>query len=122
MNHAMYYSSGYFVDDEGWWDNKAMIAEFADLFIDHDIDLVFSGHNHHMEYLNNSGVVYNIIGGFGGHLDPDYTTKVGQQGTGSVWYLSGQHGYLDVEINGPIANVTFRNPEYAVVQNYVITE
>jgi len=123
MNHAMYYSSGYFVDGEQWWDNQEMIDEFEELYIEHDVDLVFSGHNHHMEYLNNSGIVYNIIGGFGGHLDPDYTTKpVGEAGTGSMWYHSGQHGYLDVEISGTTASVTFRTPEYAIVETYSIVE
>ena len=119
----MYYSSGYFVDGEQWWDNQEMIEEFEPLFIEHDVDLVFSGHNHHMEYLNNSGVMYNIIGGFGGHLDPDYATKdVGEAGEGSIWYHSGQHGYLDVEINGTSADITFRTPEYAVVNSYSILE
>ncbi len=123
MNHAMYYSSGYFVDGEPWWDNQGMIAEFEDIFIEHDIDLVFSGHNHHMETLNNSGVVYNIIGTFGGHLDPNYTTKpVYGEGTGSLWYLSGQHGYLDVEINGTDATLTFRSPEYVALQTFNIVE
>lgn len=123
MNHAMYYSSGYFVDGESWWDNQAMISEFEDLFIEHDIDMVFSGHNHHMEILNNSGIVYNIIGAFGGHPDPDYTTKVvSQQGTGSIWYLSGQHGYLDVEINGSTAILTFRSPEYTMLQTFNVLE
>ncbi len=123
MNHAMYYSSGYFVDGEQWWNNQEMIDTFEPLFIEHDVDLVFSGHNHHMEYLNNSGVVYNIIGGFGGHLDPDYTTKpVHGDGTGSIWYQSGQHGYLEVEINGNNATLTFRTPEYGVVNSYSILE
>jgi len=123
MNHAMYYSSGYFVDGEPWWDNQEMIAEFEDLFIEHDVDLVFSGHNHHMEYLNNSGIIYNIIGTFGGHPDPDYTTKpVHGQGTGSIWYLAGQPGYLDVEIHGVSATLTFRAPEYDVVHSYIVTE
>ena len=123
MNHAMYYSSGYFVDGEQWWDNQAMITEFEDLFIEHDVDLVFSGHNHHMETLNNSGIVYNIVGSFGGHLDPDYHTETqGQEGTGSLWYLSGQHGFLDVEINGTIATLTFRTPEYTVLQTFEVSE
>jgi hypothetical protein len=119
----MYYSSGYFVDGEPWWDNQAMIDEFEPLFLQYDVDIVFSGHNHHMEYLNNSGIVYNIIGGFGGHLDPDYATQpVGQEGTGSVWYHPGQCGYLDVEINGITANLTFRTPEYAAVETYSVLE
>jgi UDP-2,3-diacylglucosamine pyrophosphatase LpxH len=123
INHAMYYSSGYEVYGSQMWDNQAMIEEFEDLFIEHDVDLVFSGHNHHMEYLNNSGVVYNIIGAFGGILDHDYTTKeVGQEGTGSLWYLSGQHGYLDVEINGNVADIAFRTPEYVVMESYSILE
>jgi hypothetical protein len=123
MNHAMYYSSGYFVDGENWWDNEQMIETFEPLFIQYDVDLVFSGHNHHMEYLNNSGIVYNIIGGFGGHLDPDIANKtVSKVGTGSVWYLAGQHGYLDVEINGTTADVIFRNPEYGIVQSYSVLE
>jgi hypothetical protein len=76
-----------------------------------------------METLNNSGIVYNIIGTFGGHPDPDYTTKdVNQEGTGSLWYLSGQHGYLDVEINGTTADLIFRSPEDVVIQSFSILE
>jgi len=124
MNHAMYYSSGYFVDGEPWWDNQAMISEFEDLFLEHDVDMVFSGHNHHMEILNNSGIVYSIIGAFGGRPDPDYHTQVGQEGTGSIAgsYLSGQHGYLDVEINGNNATLIFRSPEYAELQSFTVLE
>ena len=70
-----------------------------------------------------SGKPFLQCDGGNAHLDPDYATKdVSQKGTGSVWYLSGQHGYLDVNITGTTANVTFRSPEYTALQSYIVLE
>ncbi|MHA1340822.1 MAG: metallophosphoesterase family protein [Promethearchaeota archaeon] len=118
INHAMYYSSGVFVEGRAWWDIPDMINEFEQIFIDHDVDLVFTGHNHHLEFLNNSGIAYIVEGGFGGKLDPVRD----QVGTGSLWYLDHQFGFVDVDISGKTATLSFRTPEGALLKSLTINE
>lgn len=114
INHAMYYSSGVNIAGMNWWDNEEMISEFEQNFIDYDVDLVFSGHNHHLEVLNGSGICYNIVGGFGGHLD----SPRDQEGTGSLWYQQGQYGFADLNISGDMATITYRDPDFNVLNTF----
>ena len=101
-----------------WWDRQEMIDEFEPLFIANDVDMVFSGHNHHLEVLNVSGICYNIIGGLGGHLD----SMRDQAGTGSLWYQQGQYGFADVDISGNTATITYRDPDFNVLNTFEIYE
>jgi len=100
-----------------------MIDTFAPIFIDNGIDMVFSGHNHIFEVLENDGVYYNIVGGFGGHPDTYYDKEgtIGQAGTGSIYYSTDIFGFLEVDIQGDIANLAFRTPENQTVYNYTVT-
>ncbi len=76
MSHCFYYVSGYNVDGSDWWDHQEMIDTFTPVFIENGIDMVFSGHNHIFERLENNGVNYNIVGAFGGHPDTYYEYSV----------------------------------------------
>jgi len=118
INHAMYYTSGIEALGKSWVDLKDMIQKFENLFITYDVDLVFSGHNHHLEFLNVSDIAYIIEGGFGGKPDPPRT----KEGTGSLWYLSNQHGFVDVNINGKNATISFRSPEGDILKEFIVLE
>lgn len=118
INHAMYYTSGIYIAGMAWWDLEDMINEFNQTFIDYDVDLVFSGHNHHLEVLNVSGVCYNVVGGFGGHPDP-IRDRVG---TGSLWYLQGSYGFVEVDINGKQAVLNYRDPDDNILQTFNVNE
>ncbi len=122
MNHCFYYSSGYLVDGSEWWDQQDMIETFKPVFEEHGIDMVFGGHNHIFEVLENGGIYYNIIGGLGGHPDRYYGGEgmVGQAGTGSIYYSTDIFGFLEVDIQGDTAYLTFKNPENQSVYNYTV--
>lgn len=122
MSHCFYYASGYNVDGSDWWDHEEMIETFETVFIDYGIDMVFSGHNHIFEVLENNGVYYNIIGGLGGHPDRYYNDDdiIGQPGTGSIYYSTDIFGFLEVDIQGDDAYLAFRTPENQVVYNYTV--
>lgn len=124
MSHCFYYASGYLVDGSDWWDHQEMIDTFEPIFVDNGIDMVFSGHNHIFERLENNGVNYNIVGGFGGHPDTDFEKEddvIGQTGTGSIYYSTDMFGFLEVDIQGDDAYLAFRTPENQTVYNYTIT-
>ncbi|MHA1820935.1 MAG: metallophosphoesterase [Promethearchaeota archaeon] len=115
MDHAMFYTSGIYTAGKAWWDIPDMISTFEPIFKEYDVDMVFSGHNHHLEVLNDSNIIYNVVGGFGGIPDPVRE----HNGTGSLWYLDHQFGFAVVNITGNMATITYRTPEYR--QLYSIT-
>jgi len=107
MSHCFYYASGVY-DDGAWWVNEPqMIQTFAPLFQEYHVQMVFSGHNHDLEALEVNGTHYFVDGGFGGLPDPPRD----RNGTGSLWYLSGNFGYIETKIQGNTANVSFISPE-----------
>jgi predicted phosphodiesterase len=116
--HSFFYSSGIFLAGEAWADLPEMIDEFEQTFIDRDVDIVFSGHNHHMEVLNASGIVYNIVGGGGGHSDPDRTIH----SDASLWYQSLTYGYARYSINGNQANCTYYSAQNEQLYTVVFTK
>ncbi len=122
MSHCFYYSSGYLIDGSEWWDHKEMIETFEPIFIENGIDMVFSGHNHIFERLENNGVNYNIVGGLGGHPDTYYDKEgvIGQAGNGSIYYSTDIFGFLEVDIQGDDAYLAFRTPENQTVYNYTV--
>jgi 3',5'-cyclic AMP phosphodiesterase CpdA len=114
FSHSFFYSSGIFIDGSSWVDIPDMISEVTPLFEQYGVDMVFSGHNHHMEYLEKNGVRYHIVGTMGGVLDPIPTgTSVA-----SVWRQSGQHGFIDVNITPSNISVNYRTPEFLSLYNY----
>jgi 3',5'-cyclic AMP phosphodiesterase CpdA len=118
MAHAFFYSSGIYTDGYWWNDNQAMIQTFSPLFIKYHVQMVFSGHNHHLEALKDNGTFYFIDGGFGGLPDPMRDAT----GTGSLWYQNGQYGYVQVRIQGNNATATFYSPEQNVLNSFNVTK
>jgi hypothetical protein len=118
FSHSYYYSSGVFVDGKDWSDIQDMIEKLTPVFEANGVDLVFSGHNHHFEHLTKDGVNYNIVGGFGGVLDPERDFN----STLTGWYHEGDHGFVDVKIQGNSATVIFNTPENTPLYNYTISK
>jgi UDP-2,3-diacylglucosamine pyrophosphatase LpxH len=116
MSHGFYYSSGSTSAGWDWFDNPETISVLAPLFERNDVDVVFSGHNHSLEFLQNSGVSYVVCGGFGGKLDLP-ATYISPR---SIWLLSGQFGFVDVTINGNEATLDFRDPDSNVLKSFTI--
>ncbi len=117
MGHGFYYASGSFDDGWQWYDNPETIKALTPLFEKYGVDLVFSGHAHQMELLQKSGVTYVICGGFGGLPDQarEYTSPQ------SLWYASGQYGFMDVSVSGNQATLVFRTPDNAALKTAVVS-
>jgi acid phosphatase type 7 len=111
MNHGYYYASGSAIRGWTWYDNRETIGLITPLFEKYDVDLVFSGHAHQMELLNQNGVTYVIAGAFGGIPDPEreYVSPA------SLWYASGQYGYVDVTIGVDQAAIVFTDQDGRVL-------
>jgi UDP-2,3-diacylglucosamine pyrophosphatase LpxH len=116
MSHGFYYSSGYIFHGRQWYDNPETIQALTPLFEKYKVDLVFSGHNHQMELLQHSGVTYVVCGAFGGLPDP--TRKY--ISPASLWYTTGQFGFMDVKISSQQADLTFCDPDLNVLKNYTL--
>ncbi len=117
VSHGFYYSSGSVVDGWEWYDNHETISALSPLFEKYGVNLVLSGHNHQMEWLQHNGVSYAICGAFGGLPDVarTYTSPA------SLWYLNGADGFLDVTIKGDTCTVTFRDPGNAAIKTFSIS-
>jgi hypothetical protein len=118
VSHGFYYASGSVVDGWQWYDNPETIDALAPLFEKYKVDLVLSGHNHHMELLQHNGVTYGICGAFGGLPDVlrTYTSP------DSLWYLNGSCGFADVSISSGQCSITFRDASDAVLKTFVINK
>jgi predicted MPP superfamily phosphohydrolase len=118
MSHGFYYSSGVTFLGWNWFDNPETIAALVPLFEKFGVDIVFSGHNHYLEFLQHSGVNYVVCGGFGGKLDPIATYVSPSR----IWYRYGQFGFADVNINGNQATLNFRDPDSNVLKSFTIVK
>jgi acid phosphatase type 7 len=118
MSHGFYYSSGATSFGWNWYDNPETISALTPIFEKYAVDMVFSGHNHYLELLQHSGIIYVISGGFGCKPDsvPTYMSP------SSLWLKSGQPGFAEVTINGNQATLNFRDPDSNIVKTYTITK
>lgn len=118
LSHGFYYSSGTTSLGWHWYDNPETISALAPLFEKHGVDIVFSGHNHYLEFLQHSGVSYVVSGGFGGKLDPTPTYL----SPSSVWLQPGQFGFSDIVLNAGEATLSFRDPDSKILKSFTITK
>jgi UDP-2,3-diacylglucosamine pyrophosphatase LpxH len=118
MSHGFYYSSGATSLGWNWYDNPETISTVATLFEKYGVDIVFSGHNHYLEFLRHSDVSYVVCGGFGGKPDPTPTYI----SPTSLWIQPGQSGFADVNIRGNQAILNFRDPDSNILQSFTITK
>ncbi|MFX0099230.1 MAG: metallophosphoesterase [Candidatus Hodarchaeota archaeon] len=90
MNHCQYFSSG------GYGTQSPMVNTFHQLFVDNDVDLVITGHEHHFEILSVDNVTYAVIGNANSRLDHgDYPKD-----PNSIHYEKLLSGYSKITING----------------------
>jgi len=106
MSHAFYYASSTYYDDIPWFDNQGMIETFQQLFMEHGVDLVLSGHDHQMEHISQEVVDYFIIGTLGGVLDKNATDF----SENSQFYTNTNHGFLELQFLGNTVTAAFRTP------------
>ncbi|WP_457557460.1 metallophosphoesterase [Candidatus Harpocratesius sp.] len=118
MNHAYYYASSTEYQGVPWYDNPDMINTFQALFKQYGVDMVFSGHDHQMEHIDQEGVNYFIVGAMGGphDLDPTYYSP------NSMFFDNTHFGFADVQFNNGNVTVSFRTPENVLLYNVTISK
>lgn len=113
ISHCFVRASGYrdAVTGIDWSDNPDLVAKLAPILEEGGVDLVVSGHNHFMEYLEapakdgGKGTAYAVIGSMGGIADPERTI-VSEY---SRWYRGKQPGFLDLDLYDGRMKLTFRD-------------
>ena len=95
MSHCFFYCSGYIDEGTGmaWYDHADMLRKVAPL-IAGKADLVISGHNHYMEWIEADGTAWAIVGAMGGKPDPEPS----HVSPGSVFRNQGVFGRLVLEL------------------------
>jgi predicted MPP superfamily phosphohydrolase len=116
VSHGFYYASGSIIDGWKWYDNPETIDVLTPLFEKYGVNLVLSGHNHHIELLQHNSITYVIDGAFGGIPDQPCTYT----SPDSIWYLNGVYGFTDVCISGNQCNITFRDSNNFVLKSFTI--
>lgn len=116
MMHSMVYSSGIELEGIPWYDPADMVREVAPLLEKYQVDLVLSGHNHHLEFLQQNGVSYAVVGGLGGLFDPEAQYR----SPASRWYRGGTHGFVDVAVYPERLDLRFRAATGRELQAFTI--
>jgi hypothetical protein len=106
-DHCMHISSGGFGNSTGnlfklYSTAGDVMDYFHDIFVTHHVNLVISGHDHHFEISNWDNVTYAIVGTASTRLDD----RSASNNTDSIWYETGQPGFMDVQINGTTCTLT----------------
>jgi hypothetical protein len=114
LDHAYYFGSSTEYQGVPWYDNQEMIDMFHDLYVEHGVDLVFSGHDHQLEHISQDGVDYFIVGAFGGKFDdePTYVSP------GSLFRDFANHGYADVLLQDSKVSVVLRDSEGSALYSW----
>jgi hypothetical protein len=105
VSHCFFWSSGYVEPSSGkaWFDHAETTKEIAPLLEKYGVDLVVSGHNHYMEFLEKGDTAYAVIGAMGGPPDPE-PTYVSPY---SKWFSRGRYGYLAADLSAGAISLRF---------------
>ena len=119
LSHCFFYSSGYVDEGTGkaWYDHEEMLREVAPL-IAGKADLVVSGHNHYMEWIEADGTAWAVAGAMGGKPDPVPTYK----SPGSVWLSQGVFGRLVLELRQGTLVCEFQDQNGTILFTRVFTK
>jgi len=118
MEHSPVYASDSDMDGMQYFDPVEMVQKVAPLFEKYKVDLVISGHAHHLEFLQKNGVSYAIVGGLGAPLDSAPT----HNSPASLWYLFQQHGFLDVTVHPDTIELNFRDPNGIELKSFTVNK
>jgi hypothetical protein len=116
IEHSMVYASGSDLAGKQYYDPVDMVQQVAPIFEKNKVNLVITGHDHHLEFLQKNGVSYAIVGGLGAPLESVATYK----SPASVWYLPQQYGFLDVTVHPTTIELHFRDPNGNELKSFTL--
>ncbi len=119
MSHCFFYSSGYIDSGSGkpWYDHAGMLEKVAPLLAG-KVDLVVSGHNHYMEWMEADNTAWAVVGAMGGKPDPVPTYV----SPGSVWFSQGVFGRLVLELGADGLTCEFQDQSGKALFNRTLTK
>ncbi|MHA1846420.1 MAG: metallophosphoesterase [Promethearchaeota archaeon] len=116
INHCVYFSSGAYNNATGnklklWNTEGNMIKTFHELYIEHDVDLVISGHDHHFEIesvpsLTNSSATNNITYMIAGIANSRLDGYFGPINKNAIYYEWEYSGFTTIDIQGNNCTIT----------------
>lgn len=107
QSHGFYYGSGNVSEGGGdWYDIPDVIEKIVPVFEKHKVDLVVSGHQHSMEFMEKDGINYALVGPLGGSLYKDFEFKTEAE---QLYYNGYDYGFTTIDINEGSIKLTFRN-------------
>ena len=119
LSHCFFYASGYDDPDTGkpWYDHPGTIREVAPILEKYGVDLVVSGHNHYMEFLEKSGVAYAVVGALGGKPDPEPSHR----SPASKWIRVATFGFLEADAYPDHLELIFRDSSGAELHRELVS-
>ena len=119
LSHCFFHSSGYIDEGTGkaWYDHADLLKEVAPLLAG-KADLVVSGHNHYMEWIEADGTAWAVVGAMGGKPDPEPTYVA----PGSVFFSQGTFGRLVLELSPEGLSAEFQDHAGASLFQRTITK
>ncbi len=106
-------------DREDRWEQAETVRhEFHQLFVQHGVDLVFCGHDHHYFRGVRNGIYYVVTGGGGAPLySPDPTAPHWQEGD----VANRTYHYCKIDVNPIEVSVTVLQPDNTTIDSFSIT-
>jgi predicted phosphodiesterase len=106
-SHTFFFSSGSYLLNKAWDDQDSKTTfPFQGAFVNYGVDFVLSGHNHHLEYMEQDNLSYIIAGGSGSKKEP-IPDKINDF---SKWFNNNNSGFVELNIiNKTDARVIFKD-------------
>ncbi len=102
-----------------WEEAETVRDDFHDLFIQYDVDLVFSGHDHYYYRVLRDDIYYVTTGGGGAPLY-GVDTNAPQWQTGDIGFS--EYHYCKIEVTPTLVNVSAIQLDNTVHDNFIISD
>ncbi|MHA2162519.1 MAG: metallophosphoesterase family protein [Candidatus Thorarchaeota archaeon] len=101
------------------WDQAETVrAEFHDIFVQNDVDIVFNGHDHYYYRTLRDDIYYVITGGGGAELyEPSTTAPIWQSGD----VATSQYHYCNVVVNSTHVKIDVLTIDDTIIDSFTLS-
>jgi hypothetical protein len=100
-----------------WAEAENIRAEFHDLFVDYNVDLVFNGHDHHYYRTLRDGIYYITTGGGGAELYiPSESVPIWQSGD----VAASEYHYCNIMVNSSHVTIDVLKTDDTIIDSFSI--